>query len=107
MKKALFILALLLLGPAAFADDIRVNTSQILGPVKPMNCLNNGPLGSQLYNSNNGGAVKAVRERGTPVVASIGSMGASGAYYIACGADKIIAEAERQAAKIVEEAKQK
>ena len=60
MKKALFILALLLLGPAAFADDIRVNTSQILGPVKPMNCLNNGPLGSQLYNSNNGGAVKAV-----------------------------------------------
>ena len=38
------------------------------------------------------GAVKAARERGIPVVASIGSMGASGAYYIACGADKIVAE---------------
>ena len=61
MKKALFILALLLLsGPAAFADDVRVHTSQVIGPVKPMNGLNNGPLGSQLYNSNNGGAVKAV-----------------------------------------------
>ena len=50
------------------------------------------PGGSALASDKIWGAVKAVREREIPVVASIGSMGASGAYYIACGADKIIAE---------------
>lgn len=50
------------------------------------------PGGSAIASDKIWGAVKAIRERGIPVVASIGSMGASGAYYIACGADKIIAE---------------
>ncbi len=60
MKKIILFLSLLLIPAGVFADDIRVNSSQVIGPVKPMNGLNNGPLGSQFYNSNNGGAVKAV-----------------------------------------------
>jgi protease-4 len=35
--------------------------------------------------------VKRVSESGKPVIASIGALGASGAYYIACGADSIMA----------------
>ena len=36
-------------------------------------------------------AVKSVRESGKPIVISMGSVAASGGYYIACGADSIIA----------------
>jgi len=36
-------------------------------------------------------AVRRVREAGKPVVASMGSVAASGGYYIACGADTIMA----------------
>jgi len=36
-------------------------------------------------------AVRRVREDGKPVVASMGSVAASGGYYIACGADTIMA----------------
>ncbi|WP_173384265.1 signal peptide peptidase SppA [Fibrobacter succinogenes] len=50
------------------------------------------PGGSAIASDKIWGALKAVRERGIPVVASIGSVGASGAYYIACAADKIVAE---------------
>lgn len=37
-------------------------------------------------------ALRVLSESGIPVVASIGDMAASGGYYIACGADQIIAE---------------
>lgn len=37
-------------------------------------------------------ALKVLSKSGIPVVASIGDMAASGGYYIACGADTIIAE---------------
>lgn len=37
-------------------------------------------------------ALRVLSESGTPVIASIGDMAASGGYYIACGADIIIAE---------------
>ena len=37
-------------------------------------------------------ALRRAREKGKPVVASIGSLGASGGYYIACAADKIVAD---------------
>lgn len=37
-------------------------------------------------------ALKILSKSGIPVVASIGDMAASGGYYIACGADSIIAE---------------
>lgn len=35
--------------------------------------------------------LRKVREEGTPVIASIGSVGASGGYYVALGADSIFA----------------
>jgi protease-4 len=36
-------------------------------------------------------AVKRAARSGKPIVASLGALGASGAYYIACGADSIVA----------------
>jgi protease-4 len=38
-------------------------------------------------------AVKRAREQGTPVVVSMGNVAASGGYYVACGADEIVANA--------------
>lgn len=36
-------------------------------------------------------ALRAVRDSGTPVVVSMGGIAASGGYYVACGADSILA----------------
>lgn len=35
--------------------------------------------------------VRRTREKGTPVVVSMGAVAASGGYYVACGADRIVA----------------
>lgn len=50
------------------------------------------PGGSALASDEIWSAIKFVRSLGIPVVASIGNMGASGGYYIACAAEKIFAE---------------
>lgn len=50
------------------------------------------PGGSAIASDKIWYALRHVSELGIPVVASIGNMGASGAYYIACGADYIFAE---------------
>ncbi len=50
------------------------------------------PGGSAIASDKIWAALRHVSEQGIPVVASIGSMGASGGYYIACGADRILAE---------------
>lgn len=50
------------------------------------------PGGSALASDKIYAAVKNLRNYKIPVVATIGNMGASGAYYIACAADKIFAE---------------
>jgi len=50
------------------------------------------PGGSAIASDKIWAALRHVSEQGIPVVASIGSIGASGGYYIACGADKILAE---------------
>lgn len=50
------------------------------------------PGGSAIASDKIWAALRHVSERGIPVVASIGHMGASGGYYIACGADLIVAE---------------
>ena len=50
------------------------------------------PGGSALASDKIWAALKFVHEQEIPIVASIGNMGASGGYYIACGADEIIAE---------------
>lgn len=50
------------------------------------------PGGSAIASDKIWAALRHVSEIGIPVVASIGSMGASGGYFIACGADYIISE---------------
>ena len=50
------------------------------------------PGGNAIASDKIWGALKNLNKFKIPIVASIGSVGASGAYYIACGADKIIAE---------------
>lgn len=50
------------------------------------------PGGSAIASDKIWGAIMELKKRGIPVVASIGDMGASGAYYIACAADAIFAE---------------
>lgn len=51
------------------------------------------PGGSAIASDKIWAALRNVSERESiPVVASIGYMGASGGYYIACGADRILAE---------------
>ena len=51
----------------------------------------NSPGGEVVASDKIHHAVMQVRKAGKPVVAVIGTMGASGGYYIACAADKIIA----------------
>ena len=50
------------------------------------------PGGNAIASDKIWGALKNLNHFNIPIVASIGNIGTSGAYYIACGADKIIAE---------------
>ena len=50
------------------------------------------PGGNAIASDKIWGALKNLNRFKIPIVASIGNIGTSGAYYIACGADKIIAE---------------
>lgn len=52
----------------------------------------NSPGGSAQASDKIWASLRDLSKRGIPIVASIGDYGASGGYYIACGADKIIAE---------------
>lgn len=52
----------------------------------------NSPGGSAQASDRIWASVRNLVELGFPVVASIGDYGASGGYYIACGANKIVAE---------------
>lgn len=52
----------------------------------------NSPGGSAKASDELYATLRDLSKRGVPVVASIGDYGASGGFYIACGADKIIAE---------------
>jgi protease-4 len=53
----------------------------------------NSPGGSAIASDELWHSLKTLKEAGMPIVASIGDMAASGAYYAACAADKIVAEA--------------
>jgi protease-4 len=53
----------------------------------------NSPGGSAIASDELWHSIKTLKEAGMPVVASIGDMAASGAYYAAVAADKIVAEA--------------
>ncbi|OWV18259.1 signal peptidase [Fibrobacter sp. UWB4] len=50
------------------------------------------PGGDAIASDKIWGALKNLKRFDIPIVASVGNVGASGAYYIACGADKIVAE---------------
>ena len=50
------------------------------------------PGGDAIASDKIWGALKNLKRFDIPIVASVGNIGASGAYYIACGADKIVAE---------------
>ena len=50
------------------------------------------PGGSAIASDKIWAALRHVSEQGIPVVSSIGYMGASGGYYIACAGDRILAE---------------
>lgn len=52
----------------------------------------NSPGGSAKASDELYATLRDVSKRGIPIVASIGDYGASGGFYIACGADKIVAE---------------
>jgi protease-4 len=53
----------------------------------------NSPGGSAIASDELWHSLKTLKEAGMPIIASIGDMAASGAYYAACAADKIVAEA--------------
>ena len=53
----------------------------------------NSPGGSAVASDELWYALKTLRDGGIPIIASVGDMAASGAYYAACAADKIVAEA--------------
>jgi len=53
----------------------------------------NSPGGSAIASDELWYSLKSLRENGMPIIASVGDMAASGAYYAACAADKIVAEA--------------
>lgn len=52
----------------------------------------NSPGGSAKASDELYASIREVSRRGVPVVASIGDYGASGGFYIACAADRIVAE---------------
>ncbi len=53
----------------------------------------NSPGGSAVASDELWRSLKTLKENGMPIIASVGDMAASGAYYAACAADKIVAEA--------------
>jgi len=53
----------------------------------------NSPGGSAVASDELWHILKTLRGNGVPIIASVGDMAASGAYYAACAADKIVAEA--------------
>ena len=63
-----------------------------LGGVSALVVRISSPGGSAIASAKIWAALKALRKQGIPIVASIGNMGASGGFYIACGADEIVSE---------------
>jgi len=52
----------------------------------------NSPGGSAIASDELWHSLKTLKDAGMPIIASVGDMAASGAYYVACAADKIVAE---------------
>jgi len=79
---------------AGVADLIDViNEIGYSGEYKALVLRINSPGGSAVASDELWHSLKTLRESGMPIIASVGDMAASGAYYAACAADKIVAEA--------------
>jgi len=85
------------IGVSSAAGGPTVNSSEILDFIRQANDSNRIRAIVVYINSPGGTVVpsdemyRALRESGKPVVAAMGDIAASGGYYIACGADKIVA----------------
>jgi len=79
---------------AAVADLIEaINEIGYSGEYEALILRINSPGGSAVASDELWHTIKTWREYGMPIIASVGDMAASGAYYAACAADKIVAEA--------------
>ncbi len=79
---------------AGVADLIKtINEIGYSGEYKALILRINSPGGSAVASDELWYSLRALRESGMPIIASVGDMAASGAYYAACAADKIVAEA--------------
>ncbi|MBR9977638.1 MAG: signal peptide peptidase SppA [Bacteroidetes bacterium] len=79
--------------PIMDADDIirQLRKYRKRGSVKAIVLRLNSPGGAVVPSHEIYEEVRRTRKHGKPVIASMGSVAASGAYYIACGADIIVA----------------
>ncbi|HEY8394480.1 MAG TPA: signal peptide peptidase SppA [Thermaerobacter sp.] len=81
------------LGAVAGADQIveQLNRAREDPAIRAVVIRMNTPGGSAAASQEIGEAVRRVRQAGKPVVVSIGDLGASGGYWIAATADRIVA----------------
>jgi len=81
-------------GVAGTADLIDVlNEIGYSGEYEALILRINSPGGSAIASDELWHTLKTLKDAGMPIIASIGDIAASGAYYAACAADKIVAEA--------------
>lgn len=81
-------------GPAIASDEAaeRIETAVKDSSVKAIVIRLSSPGGSDTASEEIRAALMAARQAGKPVVVSMGAYGASGGYWLATGADQIIAE---------------
>jgi len=75
------------------ADLIEVINEVYSGGYKALVLRINSPGGSAVASDELWHTLETLKGNGIPIIASVGDMAASGAYYAACAADKIVAEA--------------
>ena len=78
---------------AGVADLIETINEIYSGGYEALILRINSPGGSAVASDELWYALKTLKGNGIPIIASVGDMAASGAYYAACAADKIVAEA--------------
>jgi len=69
-----------------------INNTMYSGDYEALILRINSPGGSAVASDELWHSLNKLREYGIPVIASVGDMAASGAYYAACAADMIVAE---------------
>ena len=69
-----------------------INNTMYSGEYEALILRINSPGGSAVASDELWHSLNKLREYGVPIIASVGDMAASGAYYAACAADMIVAE---------------